>query len=184
MKKIFNSKKGFTLIELLAVMIVLIAVSSIIGAILFSSLRGTNKTNTLTAVRQNGNNAISQMVKMLRGAKRLDSPASCSVPLSPTPIPTYSFVTFTSFDDGQTTFSCDSGTISSNAASLLDLTGVSLVSCSFTCTQEGILDFPTVGINFSLREYAPSGITLFSEKTASATAIPFQTSVSLRNLKR
>ena len=187
--KIKNSE-GFTLIELLAVIFILIAVGTIIGAILVSSLRGTNKTNTITVVRQNGNFAIMQMVKMLRSAKRLDFPVSCLLPLSPTPIPTYSSVTFTSFDDGQTTFSCNDSldtppnTIASNSSSFLDTTSVSLVSCAFTCSQASPSDLSIIGINFSLSAYAPTGVNLLPEKTASATAIPFQTSVTMRNLNR
>lgn len=178
MKRILNIQTGFTLLELLAAMVVLIAVGTIIGAILFASLRGATKTNTITNVRQNGNYAISQMTKMIRGAKTLDLPDPCVSPPSPTPIPTYPSVTFTSFDGGQTIFSCDSDTISSNSASLLDTSVVSLLSCSFTCSRTSFSDVPTIGINFTLIQ---SGISAFNEKKAS---IPFQTTVLLRNLSK
>jgi hypothetical protein len=61
---------------------------------------------------------------------------------------------------------------------------VSLASCEFTCVQGTISDYPTVGINFSLTELRPTGSTIFFEKSASAGAVPFQTSVTLRNLNR
>ena len=51
--KIFNLKsqqKGFTLVELLASIIVLVAVGSVIAGIISSTLRGTNKTNTIERV--------------------------------------------------------------------------------------------------------------------------------------
>lgn len=67
MNKINN--KGFTMIELLAVAVVIIAVSSIISAILFSSLRGVSKTSVTDAVRQSGNAAISKLSREIKFAK-------------------------------------------------------------------------------------------------------------------
>ena len=64
-----NSKLGFTMIELLAVAVVIIAVSSIVSAILFSSLRGVSRTSVTDAVRQNGNSAISEISREIRFAK-------------------------------------------------------------------------------------------------------------------
>lgn len=187
MKKISNSQKGFTLVELLAVIFVLMAVGTIVGAILVSTLRGTNKTNTIAVVRQNGNFAIMQMVKMLRFAKTLNKTFVCGT--LEVPVATDA-VELTFFDDSKTTFSCNNSldtppnTITSNSASLLDTTSVSLVSCSFTCSQASLSDLSIIGINFSLSAYAPTGVNLLPEKTASATAIPFQTSVTMRNLNR
>lgn len=187
--QILNIKKdkGFTLIELLVAISVIVVVGAIILSILFSSLRVTNKTNNLTIVRQAGNSAITQMAKMLRNAKNLDHPSSLLCTQSGGF--SSSYVTFTSFDNGQTVFSCDSNTISSNSASLLDINTVTLpdsapdfVPCSFTCIQDGILGFPTVEINFSLNLYNSSGI--IAERSASASAIPFNTTVTLRNLRK
>ncbi|OGH42386.1 MAG: hypothetical protein A3H79_00140 [Candidatus Levybacteria bacterium RIFCSPLOWO2_02_FULL_36_8b] len=196
-----STPKGFTLIELLVVIAVLVFVGIFIGSILFSSLRGTNKTNTLTVVRQNGSFAISQTTKMLRNARSFEGVSidgenyvtDCTqvIPPSPTPPPDpikYTYLKITSFDDGQTIFSCSGSplTLSSNSASLLDTTAVSIPvsnSCYFTCSQSTISDFPTIGINFFLREVVPTG-ALLPEKTASAAAIPFQTSVLMRNIGR
>lgn len=174
--QISNIPKGFTLIELLAAIIVLIAVGTVIGAILFSTFRGTNKTNTLTSVRQNGYFAIAQVSKMLRGATRLDYPYPCL-----TPQPSYSSITFTSADGGQTKFECSGSTIASNNASLLDTSAVTLDSCYFTCTQDRATELPAIGINLFLRQKTITSLTDF---TASATAIPFQTSIILRNINR
>lgn len=187
MKKNSNSQSGFTLIELLAVIFILIIVGTIVGAILVSSLRGTNKANTITVVRQNGNFAIMQMAKMLRYAKTFNKTFTCGTLESPSAT---SAINLAFFDGSKTTFSCNDSldippnTIASNSSSLLDTTSVSLVSCSFTCSQESPSDFSIIGINFSLSAYAPTGVNLLPEKTASATAIPFQTSVTMRNLNR
>lgn len=198
----FGKELGFTLIELLVVIAVLVFVGFFIGSILFSALRGTNRTNTLTVVRQNGSFAISQTTKMLRNAMNFEGVSTdgvgyvtdCTqtVPPSPTPTPDpikYSYLKITSFDSGVTIFSCSDPpfTLSSNSASLLDTSTVSIPdvadSCYFTCSQGSISDLPTIGINFLLREVIPTG-ALLPEKTASATAILFQTSVTLRNMGR
>lgn len=120
---------------------------------------------------------------------------------SPTPTPAYyAGVKITSFDDKETVFKCclsgSSLTIASASAlssctdssSLLETTLVSVptptpfnldLSCYFTCKQQGPSDFPDIGIHFSLTQ-ANSNAPL--EKTASSGAIPFQTSVVMRNL--
>lgn len=174
-----SSREGFTLMEALVVLTISMTVGVIVLSILFSSFRLTNKVNTLNTVRQNGNNAISQIAKMLRDAKKLDSPTSCISPISQT------FVTFTSLDEGQTRFECSDSpaTISSNSASLLDTNTVALIpnSCWFICSQDNISDFPTISIRFSLIQVSPPGVTLPVEKTAT---VPFGTSVVLRNVRR
>ncbi len=62
----FSIKKGFTLIELLVVILVIFSVGVLISSVLFSALRGANKTNTIDTVRRNGNSAITQMSRMIR----------------------------------------------------------------------------------------------------------------------
>ncbi len=194
---IFNSKRGFTLIELLVVMVLLAVVGTIIGAILFSSLQGASKTNTVTTVRQNGNYAISQMVKTIHDAKSFDGVSinntsyitGCVVP-DITPIPTppqYAYLKVTSLDDQSTVFACQEKTISTivngTTTSMFSTSAVTLDtnSCFFTCTQSNLTDTPTIGINFSLSQYQTQGAVVLPEKQA---RIPFQTSVTVRNLSR
>lgn len=186
-----NPQRGFTLIELLAVIAVLIVVGIFIGVILFSSLTVTNKTNTLTTVRQNGNHAISQISKMVRDAKILNSPYPCVTPPSPTPVATRSSITITSYDEGKTTFICEytlpdsTTTIASQSGtnpplSLLDTSAVSLApgSCSFTCSQDSSSDAPRISIKFMLTQRSSS---LFPEQQAS---LNFETSVTIRSVGR
>lgn len=171
-----NYRKGFTLIELLIAMSVVVVVGSILGAIILSSLQGANKTTSISSVRQNGNFAISQMSKMIRDAQRVDSPV-CTIPPSPTPtLAPVRSITITSLDGFQTTFDCSGTTISSNSASLLDTSTVSLSSCSISCIQTN-LDSPTVGISFTLIKAAA---TIFEQRAS----ISFHTTVSLRSANR
>ncbi|MBI2430427.1 MAG: type II secretion system protein [Candidatus Levybacteria bacterium] len=172
-------KKGFTLIELLVVMILLLTVGTIIGVILFTSLRGTNKTNTITVVRQNGNFAISQMVKTIRNAKRFEGVSDDGTNYTTDCLEESSggFVKIITPQDDQVIFSCN------NLSNLIDESAVSVVgdSCYFICSQDGALSPPTIKINFTLSQYQQQGSTLLPEKTA---IIPFETSVTLRNAPR
>lgn len=170
-------KKGFTLIELLVVMGVFAAVSAVVGGILFSTLRGSQKTTTLDEVRQNGNYVMSFMSKQIRSARNIDVPSNCWLTPTPTPGEQLKFTPQT--ETTQTTLKCDDAqkTITSNNTSLLDTTKVSLVtgSCSFTCTQTSNSQPPTIKIKFRLSQ---SGTSTFTESTAS---VDFETSITLRN---
>ena len=193
MKKIFNDK-GFTLIELLAVIVIMVVVGMIIISILVSALRGGNRSQTTNEVRESGNYIMSQMSKMITFAKHLDGlstgatdtsgnliyDTNCVLPsVSPVPPPTlYLYIEITSFDGGQTTFSCPdpnthSTTIASNSASLIN-DNFTVSNCSFICTQASLSTPPTINISFTLSENKGS----FTEKQA---MIPFDTSVTLRN---
>jgi len=182
---------GFTLIELLVVILVIFSVGVLISSVLFSALRGTNKTNTIDTVRRNGNFAITQMSRMIRYAKSFNGVSTdgtsyttnciVTIPPSPTPTPTpvqYSYVRITSFDGGVTTFICNSSSIASQAStlvSLIDTQSVSITNCYFTCLQDSINSPPNIGVNFNLTQ---KGNPQFFEKKDS---VNFQTSVSIRN---
>jgi len=206
-----NFQKGFTLIELLASTIVIVTVGVIIVGIVVSSLRGTNKTNTISVSRQNGTYAIAQISKMLRFAQSVDavdggSPSVCIVGITPTPqsqLVGYNSITFTSVDGGTTTIACkklselsptpnpapdpnEPETIASNGASLLDTSIVQIPPgrCKITCNQSTVSDAMSIGINFSLESRRPTGVVLLPEFTASSSAIEFNTSLILRNVGR
>lgn len=189
--KNLSRQKGFTLIELLASTFVIMVIGTIIISIMVSSLRGTNKVNTINTTRQNGTYAISQISKMLRFARSVDDidnlpVANCvsNIPL-PTPQPVHSAITFTSLDGGSTTLACDmtNHTIASNGASLLDYNYVQIPdnTCQITCYQQTNSDAIIIGIKFGLNATQP-GSSLFSDFTASGSAIEFSTSIVLRNL--
>lgn len=189
-KLIFNSK-GFTLIEFLTVVVVIASIGIIIVGILTSALRGTNKTNIVNLVRQNGNQAVVQMTRTIEYARSLygvsmdgnSYTVNCvhGVPApTPTPTPTqYKYLKITAFDGGKIIYSCTSNSIASNSASLIDTNSVKMVpnKCWFTCTQERVTSNPIIGIKFQLMQSAPTGG--FVESKAS---IPFETSITFKNL--
>lgn len=196
-----KNERGFTLLEVLVVITVFATVGVIVAGILTSSLRGSNKTNTIIDVKEEGNRALFYMSQAIRYAKKFNGVIDSNSTTNPPTVITdcsdssstkYDGVKITSFDDQETTFMCcnnstpptiaslSATTSCSNSVSLLDTSQVSLdSSCYFTCNQLGPSDFPAIGINFSL---TASSLSSFSEKTASASAIPFQTSVVMRNL--
>src|SRR5258708_2486765 len=125
-KKEFNNEFGYTLLELLAVMIVMAAIGLIVSTILVSTLRGSNKTNTINTVRENGNYTILQMSKMIEFAQSFGGVSTDNITYSSTcssPSTHYSFVKIMSFDNAQTIFSCNMSanpkTIASNSASFI-----------------------------------------------------------------
>lgn len=193
MKKITHNA-GFTLLELLVVLAIIIVVGTIVVGILFVSLRGSERSKSLNNLENNGNAVIAQMGKAIRFAKEFNGVSTdgssyisdCSVAapgdLTPTPSPsTYRYIKITAFDDLETVFSCGDGTsLSSNSASLIDNSTVTMIGCKFSCQQASSSDYPTIGINFSLNQLQPTG-TILLESTASAI---FQTSVVPRNTQR
>lgn len=175
-KKRSNLSKGFTLIESLIALSILAVIGTVTISVLFMTLRAGKKSDVLIGLKQNGNTAISQIVKNIRYAKSLDSPSSCLTPVTVPRITLSSVV-----DNGQTSFTCTTGslpTIASNGASLIDTNIATVVGCSFTCTQPTLNDPPTISIFFKL----------YSRNTTSLVeaigSIPFQTSVTMRNYSR
>jgi len=195
---ISNIKRGFTLVELLVVVAVFGSIMAIVIGVVTSTLRGANKSRTISKVRENGNYAIFQISRTIKYAKTIDGasmdgnpPWDCQLmpsPLAPTPTPIhYKAVKATSFDGTATTFSCnDTGdfppeTIAVNfSESLIDASSVIMPApipsfCFFTCVRERIIDPPSIGINFTLTSKSPSSLV---ETQAS---IPFTTKIKGRN---
>lgn len=178
-----KSSRGFTLIELLASMVAFVVVGGMVTTIIITTLRTSNKSDTVNIVESNGNYALSQMAKTIRNARVVESPFPC---LSPTPVST---ITIKTIEGDTVTFTCTNppsptpATIASNGASLLDTSAVSLQSssCQFLCTQTTATNLPIINIQFSLFQKTSSS---FSDQIASLSAVSFSTSVVVRNINR
>lgn len=176
---------GFTLIELLAVMVVFLTIGMYITGIIISTLRNNNKTNAVTAVQTNGTYVTTEISKLIRNARSLTPSDTCGTIASPAVSSSLSFV---NIDGNTTTFSCTTDAqnrpiISSNSAVLTDPTQVKWVMCQFTCGRNSPTDYPVIGINFTL-QYVSNGSSKFVDQAASASAVPFQTAIIMRNLER
>lgn len=165
-------QKGFTLIELITVIAILSVIGGIVVSVITVTFRATRKSDLLENARQNGDTALSLMVKNIRFAKSLDAPttAQCLATTTTSSIKVTSFL-----DNKQTTYACGGNTISSNSASLFDTNSLKVTGCSFSCKQATTLDPPTVSIQYTLSPVNPG---IFTE---TKFTVPYQTSVTLRN---
>lgn len=171
--------RGFTLIELLAVTMATATVGVMIVIIFFSGLRGANKSNSLTLVRQNGTYLISQMAKEIRFARGLEDISVCAVGSSAVPTSQAS-MTFITTADEYITYACQSATqtLSSNNTSLLDASLYAVSNCSLSCTRPSVFDPPTIKIQFTLSKKTNNSLP------ENQSSLPFSTTIFLWNWQR
>lgn len=154
--------------------VTVISILSVIGAIVVSimtiTLRTSKKADLLESASQSGDTALSQIVKNIRYAQSLNTPATCDPPV------TASSITVTSLTNVQTTYSCTQGTIESNTSSLFDTSTLKVSACSFVCSQAIANDPPSITIQFTLTPLNPGKFT------ETNFTIPFQSTVTMRNL--
>lgn len=164
--------RGYTLIELISVITVFAIVGIIVVSITAFTLRGSKKSDLVENVRLSGNAVLSQMVRFIRYAESIDYP-SC------VPSATSSWIKFSSLSSTQTTLSCEtaSNTIAYNGTPLIETNSLLVTDCQFVCRQPTTADAPTVTIQFTLKSNNTSS---FLENNVS---VPFQTTVSLRNIQ-
>lgn len=157
-------------------MAVFATVSTIVISILFISFRTSKKSEAIVILKQNGDAAMSQMVRNIKYARSLDDPIDCTIPI------TQQSITVTSSSDlGQTVYKCPtdiSPAIASNGASLIDTSSATIDACSFTCSQVSLNDPPTITIQYKL--YSIDN----KELNENQGAMSFQTSVTMRNYSR
>ncbi len=166
-----RNDNGFTLVEILVVSGISIILLTVIISILVIVMRGAKKSDSVVIVRQNGEQAMTQMVRTMRFAKSLDDPCPLTDPSS---------VIITVVDDTQYTFTCptdftSTNYIDMNGVNLTNSTTVLVTACSFVCTQQAG-GSPTIGISFTLSKVNSSGVP------EGDAVIPFQSSVTLRNI--
>lgn len=72
-------KKGFTLVEILVVIAVLSIVGVIVLTIFTQTLRGSNKSQIIGIIKQNGQSVLENMDKTIRGADNVVCPTITTV---------------------------------------------------------------------------------------------------------
>lgn len=75
-------KNGFTIAEILVVIAIVAIVGTIMVAIFISTLRGSNKSQILAAIKQNGQAVLENMDKNIRGADNVICPKIPSIDTS------------------------------------------------------------------------------------------------------
>ncbi|MBP6882527.1 MAG: type II secretion system protein [Candidatus Levybacteria bacterium] len=169
---------GFTLIEILAAVAVLGVVGTVMIGIIFSSLRGANKSDAQIALAQNGSIALSQISRIIRGGAGVGVGTTCSVDAEEL-IP-LSAIDIRTLEGDTVSLSCldiPDGTIASNGASLIDDTIVAATACSFSCIQADEFTKPVITASFTLKKKNASNLVENNEQQS------FQTTVSVRNIR-
>ncbi len=169
-----NQSNGFTLIEILVVVGLLAIIATIGSNMFFTTLRSSNKSKSLTMVKQNGDYALAVMERLIRDSEKVitNSDGSlCTTGMNK--------VKTKRLDGSEVEFSCDGegtvdGLIASNSARLTG-SNVKLDSCSFDCSSEGEFYPQVVTINFTLSQ---AMVTTRLEEQAS---VNFETTVTTRN---
>lgn len=183
MKKLStHNSPGFTLIEILVVISVFILLTAIILSILITILRTTKKSDSVILVRQNGEHAMTRLIRELRFAKSLDNPSTAggAAPACSDTGINVQEIQITGTDLSQTNFTCPTNFnypnfIALNGTALTNTNTIVVKSCSFNCSQLSNGP-PNIKISFSLSKINSEGLM------ENNTTIPFQASVTLRNL--
>lgn len=194
MNKVQSFQRGYTLVEILVVVSLLATVGLIIAIVLYSTLRGGEKTNLIERVKQNGNYAISVFSREARFASFFDGVSSDGSIYSTSCVAgtKYPYIRFQDGSGQRNTFSCmgNALTVARQAGvvdTLINASQVGIVpnSCSFTCSNATTIGTYTVGLSFSLTDPisavpSTSPRTPLFEKTI-VSPVLFETSVTLRN---
>jgi prepilin-type N-terminal cleavage/methylation domain-containing protein len=133
-------KKGVSLIEMLVVVAIFAVLGILISRVILTTLRGSNKSNSLVKVRENLDYALAVMERQIRNA---DSVTTC-------PNPDHSRIDYRDGRGTATFFSCanigPAGYVASGSARLTS-SEIGITSCSFSCTPAVGRVPPSVTIN-------------------------------------
>ena len=169
---------GFTLIELLMTTVILLTFGGVIVTVFISLLRNTNRANSLSIIRQNGNFIINEMTRTIRYAQTIDNIVSCNPSFTTSPPE----IIVTSVNGQTTAFRCeitstsiDKRTGTGTYTPLLS-SNVTYSFCLISCQQNSTSP-PTVTVQFTLVKDAAS-------LTENRASIDFSTSVVMRNWGR
>lgn len=153
--------RGFTLIEILVVLAIFTVIALVANQILFSTLRGSAKSEVTARVKREGERVMSVMERLLHNSRSIVSCDSVQV-------------TYRDLVGVQSSFSCQSGAVYRDA-SILTSSDVDVVACSITCETVGGV---TKAVNITLGLSQRAGGTLRVQERA---RIDLQTKVLLRN---
>lgn len=144
-------KKGVSLIEILIVVAIFAVLGLLISRVILTTLRGSNRSDSLVKVRDNLDYALSVMERQIRNA---DSVSPC-----PNPDPTR--VDFRDSNGIAAYFACTnvgpSGYVASGSARLTS-DQVAITACSLTCTPAAGRVPPSVDISLEARGANQTGV--------------------------
>ncbi|MFZ5932781.1 MAG: PulJ/GspJ family protein [Patescibacteria group bacterium] len=146
-----KSKNAFSLIEILLVVAIFAILGVLISRVILTTLKGSNRSDSLVRVRENLDYALAVMERQIRNSE--------SVVACPNPDPLR--VDYRDTDGVSTYFSCvnvrSNGYIASGSARLTS-DEVNITSCSFSCSPASGRTPPSVTINLSAKDVFAQGI--------------------------
>lgn len=188
MKKIIEkslSSKGYTLVELLAAASIIVIISGLIVGVIYSTLRGGNKTKITNEVSQAGNYALSVITNTAINAQSVTNVGGGADISDCTASPKGDSIEFMQLDGRRIKFSCDADTqsIASSSAGVTtylindDLVKVDPATCSFSCVQRNANPYeqPIITASFVVSQRRSVGT---AENIVSSSA---SASVTMRN---
>lgn len=182
--KFLNSKSGFSLIELLVGIAIIITATTVVLSIIVSSFRITSKNTSSDRVRQAGNNAVSQIIRMVQFSEYFYGMSkdfgNTIVDSCDPPDEIYNAIKI-KYRGVDKIISCsiDSNIkIQSNGESAMEMfenEKYRVNNCKITCIKTSDYSPPKIGLSFDL-DYGNEGAV--SEKTSK---INFSTTIKMRN---
>lgn len=165
MSRKLRINNAFTLIELMVIVAILAVISVAIISIFTTTLKSSNKSVAISALKQKGNSVLVIMERMIREARNIEA---CNGAVAES-------IIVTDKNGLETTFLCDEDTVEIASNSSVLLSNVDDLDCSqfVTCTV-GSAGAPSVTIKFIIG----TGNPLFPDKYAETT---FESTVSSRN---
>ncbi|HEY5601171.1 MAG TPA: type II secretion system protein [Patescibacteria group bacterium] len=135
---------GFTLIELLVV-IAIFSVIGVVGTDLFTNLiKGSNKANVTSEVKQNSQLAIDLMERYIRNSTNATTDGSSLTLSVPEGTRIFSCVVPTATTNGKITLG--DGLTANDVTNIDPLSGVDISSCSFAVTTPSVISPKVVSI--------------------------------------
>ena len=144
-------KKGVSLIEILIVVTIFAVLGLLVSRVILTTLRGSNRSDSLVKVRDNLDYALSVMERQLRNAESV----------SPCPNPDTTRIDFKDSDGISAYFACtnvgSAGYVASGSARLTS-DQVSIIACSLTCSPAAGRAPPSVNISLEARGANQAGV--------------------------
>ncbi|CAN5311412.1 hypothetical protein BH10PAT2_BH10PAT2_2170 [soil metagenome] len=174
----YKLQAGFTLLEVVVATAITVIMMIAASGLFLATLRTNTKDSQVTAIKTDGDYAISQIEFLLRNAVSvIPDPLS---PTSPSCVNGMSSITFKEVDGGITTLSSSNGLIASRSAvqaspAYLTTPSTTLSGLQFDCSQAGTNYGTYVTVSFSLDKDEAN-----SNQPNTLTQ-QFQTSVNVRS---
>lgn len=130
-----KKQRGFSLFEIIVVIAVFIVIIMISSQALFSTLRGSAKSQVSTRIKEAAAYAFDLMERDLRQSRSI---STCT----PTAI------NYINVDGLQSSFSCSAGSLVNTSGTRMTPDDISVASCNFSCSTQGPSTWANLEVTF------------------------------------